>query len=355
MSNPVVRAVDVGYGHVKFTDGRNARGQILLDSFPSQSIAAPKAGDMDRGAFQKLDTFIIPVKDGDTETRLMVGKGIAMALQPDTETINLAHNYSLLPVYAARLFGALNYMYPSLPTIDGRKTIDLLVLGLPLNTFKDFHEPLARKFTGTFTINDRGHEVCIHRCAVFPQPLGSYTTFVGERKLPSVPEVLVVDPGFNSVDWFTCKGLAVNPSTVGAVDRGVSHVIRAIATELPYEIRRDSCIAAISRLIDESISKGKPFMLRGNEYDLGPYMHAGQPIIDEAASAVKNSIRAGSTIDYIVMTGGGAKMFMSAIQDRFPDHKVTALDNPAFSNVRGFQSLGEKMAQSASRAAGGAK
>lgn len=353
MNSPVVRAVDVGYGHVKYTEGRNPRGAIIASSFPSQSIAAAKSGSLEIGALLKMDTVIVPVKDGDTTALLVVGKDIAQVLQPDTESSFLGQGFCLSVDYAARLFGALHYMFSGLPVVDDVKTIDLLVLGLPLNTMKQYHESLAAKFTGTFTIDDRGHEVRIKKCVVYPQPLGSYASFLAERKIKGSPEVLVVDPGFNTVDWFNCKGMKVNPNSYGAVERGVSHVIRAVVGELPHAIRIDGSAADISRCIDESLTANMPFKLRGKVYDLTSYMNSGHSIIAEAAKAVKHSIKGGVRIEYIVMTGGGATLFMPAIKAQFPEHQVVALENPAFGNVCGFQLLGENMALSASRAMGG--
>ena len=38
--NLIVRAIDVGYGHIKFTDGRDTEtGALRTDSIPSQSPA----------------------------------------------------------------------------------------------------------------------------------------------------------------------------------------------------------------------------------------------------------------------------------------------------------------------------
>ncbi|MCF8151660.1 MAG: ParM/StbA family protein [Burkholderiaceae bacterium] len=353
MNSPVVRAVDVGYGHVKYTEGRNQRGGIVFSSFPSQSIAAPKDSGLNSGALLKMDTVIVPVKDGDNTVRIVVGKDVGGVLQPDTEGTILDQSFCLSTAYAARLFGALHYMYGGLPVVDGVKTIDLLALGLPLNTMRQFHKSLAEKFMGLFAIDENGGEVRIRNCIVYPQPLGSYATFVAERKIRTSPEVLVVDPGFNTVDWFNCKGMKVNPNAHGAVERGVSHVIRAVVNELPDSIRKDGSIAAISRCVDDSLTTGKPFKLRGKAYDLTPYMIAGQSIINEAATAVKNSIKGGVHIEHIVVTGGGAPLFMPAIREKFPDHDVVMLDNPAFGNVCGFHALAENMARSANRATGG--
>jgi len=91
----------------------------------------------------------------------------------------------------------------------------------------------------------------------------------------------------------------------------------------------------------------------GKTIELGDYLPAGAAVIDEAVNAIKNSVGSGSDIDVIVVAGGGAKLYVDAIRAKFPRHEVVALSNPAFANVRGFQIIGERMAQSAGRAIAG--
>lgn len=357
MGDWIVRAVDVGFGHVKFTEGRKGRGKIELGHFPSQSTIVMK-GDIgvDSEALHKLDVFLIPIQIGDRVDNFVVGRDIDSLLSSDSETTILDQDYCLSPAYMARLFGALSYMYRSLPADDQpARTIDMLALGLPMHTYKQYKDALVKKYTGTFVINDRGHAVTIKHCTVYPQPLGSYATFVGERGFPEPPQVLVIDPGFNTLDWFTCKGMKVQKEFIGAVELGVSQVIRAIANKLPHDIRKGASIAAISRILDESFSSGvKQFKLRGKAYDIEPHMAPGKVIIDQAVGAVKAAMKDAVRVDHIVVTGGGASLFLPTIQARFPDHDVVLLDNPAFSNVRGFQVLAENLATSMARASAGA-
>lgn len=151
----VVRAVDVGYGHIKFTDGRDTATQaIRTDSIPSQSPAykvdlVNAAG----GVMKHRDTFAIPVGDRLFE----VGREITLALGSNQETEVMDEKFCLSDSYAARLLGAINYMYPGLP----ENIIDVLVLGLPLTTYWKYHADLGKRFTGTFKINDRGEEIVI--------------------------------------------------------------------------------------------------------------------------------------------------------------------------------------------------
>jgi len=42
--------------------------------------------------------------------------------------------------------------------------------GLPLTTYRKFHADLSKRFTGKFKINDRGEDVMIEQCHVYPHP-----------------------------------------------------------------------------------------------------------------------------------------------------------------------------------------
>lgn len=57
MQQPIVRAVDVGYGHVKWTDGYDGEA-ILAEAFPSQSVVSQTAQHQS-AVWQQRDTFLI--------------------------------------------------------------------------------------------------------------------------------------------------------------------------------------------------------------------------------------------------------------------------------------------------------
>ena len=150
-----VRAVDCGYGHIKFADGRDEAGAIRCDSFPSQSPTA-RGGSLDGGVIQRRDTFLVEING----RRFEVGKGVALAGQTHRETEVLDHDFSLSDAYTARLYGALSYMYPDLKS----HTLDFLVLGLPLNTYPRHHAELSRRFVGEHKINAQGDALTVRRC-----------------------------------------------------------------------------------------------------------------------------------------------------------------------------------------------
>lgn len=343
---PFVRAGDVGYGHIKFSEGRSAAGQIITSSIPSQSPIAEvlntSSGATDL-VMNRRDTFRVPVGGRIYE----VGRDVRFALHSRHESEVLDNEFATSPSYAARLFGALNYMLPGLPD----HTIDVLVLGLPMTTYAKHQAALAQRFAGTHVINERGATVNIKSCYVFPQPLGSYAAVLAESwEGTTTPTALIIDPGYNTVDWFVCHGMTAHGLRSDAVERGMGAVLRAIAEDIIRKYDFDATTIEVIRLIDASLVGGTPFVMYGQQFDLKEHIKAGESIFDEAAQAIKNSVASAADIDTIVMSGGGADLYASVIADKFPRHKVVTLKQPALANVRGFQILGEKIAASRGRA-----
>lgn len=349
---PIVRAIDVGFGHVKLAESDDERKPIRCDTFPSQS---PPAGQNQLGGaiLHRRDTFLIPV-DGRV---FEVGKDVAMASDTHHESEILDDDYCLSPGYAARLYGALNYMLPGLPD----RVIDRLVLGLPMNTFVSHAKRLQERFQGELEINTRGDKVLVRACSVFPQPLGAYNAYLGESQSRSAsqkastqaPMALVVDPGYNTVDWFVCKGLKPSEKRSGASLRGMSAVLRAIAEKMIAELAPGGTASQLVRLLDAAISEDRPLKLHGREVALEPYLSVAAPLFEEAAQAIKNKVGAAIDIDVIIISGGGARFYAPALAAKFPQQHVAMLANPGYANVRGFQMMGWRLAQSAQRATTG--
>jgi plasmid segregation protein ParM len=343
----VVRAIDVGYGHIKFSDGRDPANPAVIrtDSIPSQSPSVQPSLQTVGGVMKQRDTFIVPVEDRFFE----VGHQVNLALSGNQETEVLDENFALGDAYAARLFGAINHM--SLP----EDIIDVLVLGLPLNTYSKHHAALAKRFTGTYIINTLDDKITIKRCYVYPQPLGSYmchmlTRARGAEISGDPPLTLSIDPGYNTVDWFVCQGMSANEARSGSVPRGMSAVIRAIVDDMVKTYGFDTNRAEMIRSIDMSLSTGKPFTRYGRFIDLTQHLAAGNSVIQEAIQAIRNSVDSGADIDAIILTGGGASHYSKAVAEKFPHHEVVTLENPAHANVRGFHLIGEMLAKSLEQA-----
>ena len=339
---PVVRAVDVGYGHVKFSTGC-VDDVIETSFFPSQSPMACGT-TIESPVMQRRDTFSIPLGDYVYE----VGKDVALAMSGSEETEVMDKDFVFSGAYRVRLYGAFNYMLQSLPH---PAVIDVLVLGLPLNTFFKREKEVSEMFTGTHTINTKGDTIEIRSVHTFPQPLGSFIEYLKTRQKGTVHQTLIIDPGYKTVDYFFCNGMKANEKQSGAFNRGVSAVLRAAAVAHIDKSGSGSSPSHIIRVVDRALSTGVPFRMFGKPVDLVEFLKPGQTVIDQAVQAIKNSLDEEDTIDVVVVvTGGGAQMYAEEIRIKFPKHEIVIIENSNQANVRGFHSLGELVAQSALRA-----
>jgi plasmid segregation protein ParM len=342
-----VHAIDLGYGRVKYSLGRANNGAAVLTrdfaSISVQSSAAPLAN----AVIHQRDTHHVPVRQKTYE----VGSEIALAIHGNHEGEVLDNDFALSDAYCARLYGALNYIHEH----HRRSTIDVLVLGLPMTTYRQHSAALEAKFSGSHTINTKGTKLQISRCCVFPQPLGGYTTFLssGAERFAAAgkpPTALIIDPGYNTVDWFVCRGMKANELRSSAVPRGMGVVMRAIADELKKSGNvGDVGVSELVRKIDESIRSGQPLRLFGKDFDIRQARLAGQAIIEEAVQAIKNSVGSGADIDVVVLVGGGADFYAQSVRDKFPHHETILLDSPAMANVTGFHLMGEQIMSSSLR------
>src|SRR5581483_8540103 len=130
---PIVRAVDVGFGNTKYVTGF-AGEDIRCAYFPS--IAYPSARDWSAvAAVERRKTVAVPI-DG-----LFYEVGPEVHLAADTFRATQLHDrYTETPEYIALLRGALNLM-----KVD---VIDVLVVGLPVATFISKKAALERAMTG---------------------------------------------------------------------------------------------------------------------------------------------------------------------------------------------------------------
>jgi len=339
MSEMVVRAVDVGYGHIKYSRGRNTSGEILCDRFPSQSPASRDQLYVG-GVMQRRDTFIVNLAGRCHE----VGKEVAMALHSNTEGSVMDLDFAVSDAYRARLYGALSYIAQDLPGDN----IDTLILGLPPNTYSRYSRELSNRFAGEHIVNTSGEKLVIRHCETYPQPFGSYASFLDKQDVGAVPVALIVDVGYNTCDWYVCQGMRGRLS--GSSLRGMSAVINAMAKEVLNATKFDATETEVMRLIDMSLTSGTQFKLCGKSVKLERAQKVGDDVIEEAAQSVKNAIRSAGDIEVIIVTGGGAQFYKDAIRKKFPHHETRVLEDSAFGNVRGFHLIGETLAESLSKA-----
>jgi plasmid segregation protein ParM len=204
----VIRALDLGSGWTKAS--RAVDGKLEFFSFPS--LAPRHTGrDLSGSVLSKRDTVVVTVEG----TKYEVGPD-AGDLETVDSTRNLNDQYIHSDQYRAVMFGALHYM--------GEKTIDLLVIGLPLTTIHRAEE--LRKLTvGTHKITDT-ETVEVKDVLILNQPLGGMYYCLSQSSRPEFEflreeTTVVVDTGYLTFDFITLNGEKVIESRSDAHPGGV--------------------------------------------------------------------------------------------------------------------------------------
>jgi plasmid segregation protein ParM len=323
--NSVVRAVDLGFGNAKFVVSHPPGGEVQCLSFPS---AAPLAAISEvNGVMLDAPNTVTVSVDG---KRYEVGPGVGVARDGCDHRI-LHNGYLRTPEYLALMRGIFHYM--RLPVIDR------LVVGLPLGHVMTRARELEKLLIGNHpTVG--GGEVYVRAVNCLAQPVGGFLSYAyapGTSPILRKQINLVIDVGFVTLDWLLCEGLRPIPQRSGHVEGGVSALLRRIAVRISE--KHDVQFGDLQAL-DRALATGY-LTLFGAAVPIAEYIPDARPVLDKALAALANSVGDGSDIHNIVVVGGGARLFLAAIQARFPKHPVVVVPDPLFANVRGFQLAGE--------------
>ncbi|MBF1166224.1 MAG: hypothetical protein HXL68_14435 [Dechloromonas agitata] len=163
----VVRAIDVGYGNTKFTS-LVTNADIQCGVFPSLAPQASSGHDLAAGLMQRRNTVVVEV-DG---VKYEVGKDARLAHDASHGRV-LDPDYSMTNAHMAMIRGALFYMR--------QPKIDLLVLGLPVNTFEKYSQALTKPVIGKHPVplREKSGGLCqrkvkVVNCRDIPQPIGTF-------------------------------------------------------------------------------------------------------------------------------------------------------------------------------------
>lgn len=326
----IVRAVDVGFGNTKFITGV-AGGDIRCASIPS--LAYPSARDPAAlPAAERRKTIAIPINGLYYE----VGQDAALATD-NLRATHLHDRYTETPEYMALLRGALALM--KVPSID------LLVVGLPVSHFMGKKAALERAVTGAHDVG-AGKTVIVRKALVVAQPQGALVYYAAtHQKMATIEheQSLIIDPGSRTFDWLVARGMRLVLKTSDSVIRGVSHMLRVIAHDIGTEIGTPYTDLDA---IDRALRTGKSPMIYQKTYDISKLMPMANTVAERAVGAMLESIPADYSFQNIILVGGGAFLFKSAVKQAFPKHRILEVREPMYANVRGFQIAGMNYARS---------
>lgn len=284
---------------------------------------------------------------GRRDTVVVAVEGTEYEVGPDSPDIgtndfsrNLNDQYIHTDQYRALFLGALSYM--------GESTIDLLVVGLPMNGMANAAK-LKELVVGEHAVAG-GKRVTVKDALVVPQPVGGlyYCLSLGDfdENLADMADEtnLIIDPGYLTFDFVVSHGKKVIENRSNAHPGGVAKVLRLIAESVSakFNINYDNLGA-----IESGLAKRK-IKINGKAEDLLEHIRSTKPVLEGSVNYMKNIVGDGSDIDNILLIGGGAAIYRKTIEEYYPNHAVTVVDNSPLANVIGFQRIGDSYIKTAS-------
>jgi plasmid segregation protein ParM len=340
---PIVRAIDVGFGNTKFTTS-NFSQNCGCEIFPSIAPFASQRTKIMGSMLSAGDVIDVEV-DGAMYT---VGKDAGNAASTTTVRA-LASDFPMSPEHMALVKGALFKM--------NQAHIDLLVVGLPLNSYETYRPSLRLKMIGKHALphpmqssisGTLGDAVCeVRNVIVVPQAVGAFLNYTVPREINIHMKNqmnLILDVGRGTLDWYVTRGNQPILNRCGAIFGGTSKVTLAVANACNQKIKEN--LSAMD-MLEESLYTKKSVHIAGKTLDIfEKYSAVIDASIRESVSAMTTGIGNMIDIKNVLVTGGGAKLFASQIKKAIPDLELIIDDNPVFSNVRGFQLAGEEWMRS---------
>ncbi|MEZ0606286.1 PRTRC system protein D [Paraburkholderia sp. IW21] len=322
-----VFAVDVGYGNTKYAY-RAASGTIAADMFPSLAPLSASRAISGYGdgvlASRKVATIVID------EIEYEVGPDVALTAAYGNTGRALSNDFVLSDNYAALLAGAMHFA--------GVTHIERLVLGLPVHNMQKYSDALKQRFTGDLEFGVA--RVRVDKVVVIPQPLGSLVSASSNRQKEFGRDSahLVIDVGYFTTDWVYANGFTMDDKRSGGMPGGASQIYQRIAGLLARD--QDEQVDDLER-IDKALRERKPFFYYGSDIDLDPYLEKSQPLIAGVVKEMQNNVGQLTNVRSIILSGGGAALYASAIRKAFPRVTLEVIDAPCLANAKGFLVVGE--------------
>ena len=312
--------MDIGYSNLKVAYGESGGDPTLIirpaGAAPSENIGQRIMGN-------------------DDSLRVQVdGREFAAAISHDrieNWPRELHKDYTSTDSYRALFNAGL--------LLSGMTEVDRVVTGLPTSQYFDenLRKHLVATMTGEHQVTPR-KKIVVKDVKIVPQPLGGFADYLVNLGDPSQIEdasVLVVDPGFFSVDWV----LLVN----GEFKRGSSgtslDASSVILDEAAALIAKDHGGNPGRGKMENAVRSGRNTVsVFGERVDITPYLATASATVGHILCAqLQESLRKeDSDIDTIVMVGGGAPFYESAIKESFAKTPVFVAADSVFANARGF-------------------
>jgi plasmid segregation protein ParM len=221
--------------------------------------------------------------------------------------------------------------------------IETLVVGTPVGNFEHVRAVLLEKYRDGIAFDER--QVSVGTLRVIVQPVGGLIWhYLSTQRGGSIKGVnrLLVDVGYGTLDWVVANGLVVNPARSGSASFGVSSFLDGaynVVREGRSGIDKD---ATLLEGLDGLLVRGAPLFYRGKTWQRSDLSEMIEGKATQAVQSILSHIGDAGTLQSVVLMGGGAPLFQSALAAAFRPIEVEVIASARFANVKGFQSVAER-------------
>lgn len=324
-------SVDLGFGYTKALANKDKDRAI----FPSVIAPAGEGAIFDMGG--DLPGHMVEIRfPGSTKrNRLYIGELAARdgrAAQLSFGRDRFARDASLvLTLAAADLVGA-----------DGRVALGF---GLPLSHYAKLKGDVANALQGVSAHvsvdGGREHVITFSEVHVFPQGVGAF--YNPKLELPTAGLYGLVDIGFYTTDYLLVEigptGLLPFTEHMSSVEIGVSTALKLFGDRFRRETGRQLTLMEVAQIWK------KPYItFSGSKM---PLMGIAEDARAQTAKAIDEAVRVAwaekiDFVDGLVLAGGGAIEFQSALWDSLP--AVSVAPDSQFANAVGFMEILKQVA-----------
>lgn len=219
-----------------------------------------------------------------------------------------------------------------------------LVTGLPTNYYAAFNESWKETLKGDFEtkLSRDGkfltRQFSVDKIRVVPQPFGTLFDQVLNSMGKIVDQELtesrvgIVDIGFKTTDLAAADNMEFIDKFSYSTSTGLNNVYRLVGDVL----RRDFKIDREDHQLDGCIDT-KQIKVAGKTNDISNYVDEAFKIVAEKIITEIDSRWDFREFDRILLTGGGGKVLGPYLLERFAN--MVLVDEPQLANVRGYQKL----------------
>jgi plasmid segregation protein ParM len=319
--------IDIGYSNLKFVYGSTGG--------KAKEVVMPAGA----GPARELSGTLVPGADFNSDSTVFVGDEEWVAGVPTERFENavreLHQDYTSSDAYLALYRSALSHI--------GRSQIDRVVTGLPVDHYRNdaIRERVQAALAGEHRIREN-FKVKVNDVEVMPQPGGAYMNLVSDFddvEMLQEARVLIIDPGFFSVDWVWMDGASARMRSSGTSLEAMSKTLDA-AAEIMSETLGGPVVATD---IERALRDGRETIFFGGERVRikESVEKAAEQTAHIALSSLRASVRSAEGMpDILLLTGGGAHLYRSSAEEIFDKSRIILPAEPVLANARGFHYYG---------------